>query len=578
MAGGSNILFNIGMAGAAAATADISGLITKFKQLKDAAYAAISASEDYYDVVNRSAVDMRLFNQETAGLIDTMASLKQANALTAAGIEVTAEQMSALGRFSAEYAQKTGKDITATFEQVTNAVIKGSERALLPFGIQLEETTDKTKAQAEALNKLIKEAEGVTVSAEDLNEKVYAFKNTIGTLSDQLAAPLFNNIMDGISGTENGFSGLSSALNMFSNDLTSGGQAFASWATSAEGALNIVSGMWAEITGNTEEATRLGEQYFMKLEQARQKERARRDEIAAQEAEKAQARADDQTLAMMAAENNAAAESEFGFGSGKKKGGGGGGKREYKGATVDLAAYRQQRVDQQMAMMEIMQEEQAALDAAMTDQWMQDQEDLFMSKQAYDAQVLAAEQAKYDAMSAMEKANYDRSQQYAKMDAQQKIGIAAGALGATAGMLGQAAALQDTQSKKGFERNKNLMIAQVAINTPSAAIGAFQALAPIPIVGPALGFAAAAAATGLGVAQMTKIKRTKFGGGGDVSKDATPRISAESGAGNQYGAGAQGGGQSMTINLLLDGTVVHSSMLKANDNAAQRGERSFRAA
>lgn len=574
--GGSNLLFNIGMTGAAAASADISGLIDKFKQLKDAAYGAISSSEDYYDVVNRLSVDMRKFNSDTKGLIDTMTSVRQANALTAAGIKVSAEQMAALGKYSAEFAQATGQDITATFEKMTNAVIRGSSRGLVPFGIQITETTDKTKAQAEALEQLTAKAEGVTVSAEDLNEKVYALQNTMGTLKDQLAAPLFDNVIQGITGSKDGFIQLSYALNTFSDDLTAGGQAFASWATSAEGALEIVRGVWAEITGDTDTAGKSAKIYYLNLQKSKMQEQARREKI------EADRKAAEDAAGMVITQEEIDAQ----IGVKKKRGGGGKKKTEaYTGFDSGLAGMSIFDVTdmsdieaQQQSIIDAEVSAQAALDKAKLDQWMQDQAAMMMSKQGYDAQELAMQQAKYDAMSSMEKANYDRSQAWAKADAAQKMQIGAGALGATAGLLGQAAALQDTHSKKGFERNKNLMISQVAINTPAAAIGAFEAMAPIPIVGPGLGFAMAAAATGLGIAQMVKIKRQKFGGSGDVSKDSAPRINVDSGAGNQYGAGQQSGGQNFTINLLLDGTVVHSSMLRANDVAAQRGERSFQAA
>lgn len=81
-------------------------------------------------------------------------------------------------------------------------------------------------------------------------------------------------------------------------------------------------------------------------------------------------------------------------------------------------------------------------------------------------------------------------------------------------------------SKKAFQIQKAYRIAEAVQNTYSAAIGAYQALAPIPIVGPALGAAAAAAAVAFGAAQVNQIKSSKPGGGGGVSAGAPAAVSA----------------------------------------------------
>lgn len=59
-------------------------------------------------------------------------------------------------------------------------------------------------------------------------------------------------------------------------------------------------------------------------------------------------------------------------------------------------------------------------------------------------------------------------------------------------------------------------ISQTTIDTFKAAQGAYSALAGIPIVGPALGIAAAAAATGAGLVRIANIKKQKFQAGGVV--------------------------------------------------------------
>lgn len=77
----------------------------------------------------------------------------------------------------------------------------------------------------------------------------------------------------------------------------------------------------------------------------------------------------------------------------------------------------------------------------------------------------------------------------------------------------------------GSEEQKTLRIMETTINTLSGAIAAYQSMAGIPYVGPALGVAAAAAVTAAGIANINKIKNTTKGNSGNVSAPETPNIS-----------------------------------------------------
>jgi hypothetical protein len=69
---------------------------------------------------------------------------------------------------------------------------------------------------------------------------------------------------------------------------------------------------------------------------------------------------------------------------------------------------------------------------------------------------------------------------------------------------------QDQVKEKYFNRNKDAQYALALINASQAAISAYASLAPIPVVGPVLGAAAAAVALGYGIAQANAIKRQKY--------------------------------------------------------------------
>lgn len=75
----------------------------------------------------------------------------------------------------------------------------------------------------------------------------------------------------------------------------------------------------------------------------------------------------------------------------------------------------------------------------------------------------------------------------------------------------QLAGLMQTKHRALFEVGKAAAIVGAIIDTYKAATGSYAALAPIPIVGPALGAAAATAAVLIGMARVAAIKSTNFG-------------------------------------------------------------------
>lgn len=72
--------------------------------------------------------------------------------------------------------------------------------------------------------------------------------------------------------------------------------------------------------------------------------------------------------------------------------------------------------------------------------------------------------------------------------------------------LGNAASLMQSSNAQQFKIGQGAAIAQAAINIPLSAINAYTSMSAIPIVGPALGVAAAAAAVAAGMMNIQKIK------------------------------------------------------------------------
>lgn len=135
--------------------------------------------------------------------------------------------------------------------------------------------------------------------------------------------------------------------------------------------------------------------------------------------------------------------------------------------------------------------------------------------------------------------------------------------------LSSLSSLMNSESKKAFEIGKAASIAQASINTFESATGAYKSLAGIPIVGPALGAAAAIAAGIAGFANVKKIANTKFGGGAGGS----PSVPSSGGSG---GAGGGPGGDIPPLTALNPGQAPQAAGVGApviiNNNPGLIGE------
>lgn len=111
--------------------------------------------------------------------------------------------------------------------------------------------------------------------------------------------------------------------------------------------------------------------------------------------------------------------------------------------------------------------------------------------------------------------------------------------------------LMGSESRKMFEVGKVAAISETIISTIKGAQDSYSALAGIPVVGPALGTAAAAAAIAAGFVRVNAIRSTQFGSksAGGVAAGGNP---VAGGAGVPSGGGVAGGGGSGQ-NVFIEG-------------------------
>lgn len=120
---------------------------------------------------------------------------------------------------------------------------------------------------------------------------------------------------------------------------------------------------------------------------------------------------------------------------------------------------------------------------------------------------------------------------------------------------GDNAAKREEIEKKYFEKNKQVQKAETIIDTLTSAVAAYKALAGIPVVGPALGAIAAAAALATGYARVREIEATTFQSSG-TSGSTVSTGSKFAGGGLLTGPSHQQGGMKSMLGELEGGEFV----------------------
>jgi hypothetical protein len=147
------------------------------------------------------------------------------------------------------------------------------------------------------------------------------------------------------------------------------------------------------------------------------------------------------------------------------------------------------------------------------------QQDITRDKEIADAKKAIDDKATADAISNQEELDEKRKEiaENERVLNDLKVQGVMNSLEAIANISALFAGESEKEQKKAFKIQKAVSISQTLISTAQSAIDSYKSLAGIPVVGPALGFAASAAAVTAGLLQVKQIKEQQFDGGGSTS-------------------------------------------------------------
>lgn len=157
-----------------------------------------------------------------------------------------------------------------------------------------------------------------------------------------------------------------------------------------------------------------------------------------------------------------------------------------------------------------------------------------ISEEEYKARLVEIEQGYQDSVTELEQRGAEARKRVQEAEAKARWSTMSKALG-------DLSTLMNTESRKMFEIGKAAAIGQTVMETYAGAQKAYTALAGIPVVGPALGAAAAGAAILSGVARVQAIRSQSFGGGGTPSVSNTQAVNGASTPVGESGGSAAAG-------------------------------------
>lgn len=526
-----DIIFRIGQSGSAASVAKWAAVGVAIAAVGKKMMDLAKESQRFDQLVSNLKINMDGFGKATANLIDTVASYEAANKLTAAGIEVTAKQMEAMGKAAVSLAQKTGTDATQQFNKLTKSVVMGTERGLVPYGIQLDETEDKSKAAAEAIAKLTDKFSDVSVEVQNANERMYALQNTLGTIELQLGSAAMQNLAFGFSEMAVGAEDAQSAIDGISESLSDNEGDLARYVTSWEGIKNqfqdfVASAVGAEETIAVIEDKRDKALIILRLEREIQEEINRQKNEQLELEGKITDEKEDQyifTVKEIEAETKKQ-EREKKAKQAKARQWAANKKREEEAELKDLLSGTDRRVDIGFGSLNLVDEwdKQEKIDAEnkAAEAAAKAEETRLAKEQALiEAGVKEIEIAE-DKAKRIQEIN-DAMLEHEKHVQEERIRAIENMGSEVSLNLDKFASIQDESTKKGFKKAKAARTAKATMELPGNVYDAYQRGMEIPVVGWALAPIFAAAAGAFGAIQIAKTSSATFDGGGAATGSST---------------------------------------------------------
>lgn len=208
-----------------------------FNQITQAAQTTIGAVSRFTESVSTLAAEQSQLNAnstrlgldfdraaEAAGrFTDETEAMGAATRLAEAGIRLNQEQLDALTRVAARFAQNTGTTTASAIDTLTNGLITGSARGLRPFGGDLVRVSGESHTATERLAALTTQAAHTEQATDDAASSMARFVDSIDDAKRAMATAFSQGIADALTLT-NAVDESGNKFEILTEDITNAGR------------------------------------------------------------------------------------------------------------------------------------------------------------------------------------------------------------------------------------------------------------------------------------------------------------------------------------------------------------------
>ncbi len=181
-----DVIFRIGTIGVSKAQAELGVLVGVLVKVAQTIAENIKKADEFSDawskLTDTQRKNVQAMDTATKGFLSSIDNIKSSGKLAAAGLQPTEKQMAALATVAAATAKNLGEGpegATTRLDALTDSLIKGNDRGLKPYGIELDKTKTLSEKQADAFAALEDHANGLTIEMEGLDDKWQALNSSI---------------------------------------------------------------------------------------------------------------------------------------------------------------------------------------------------------------------------------------------------------------------------------------------------------------------------------------------------------------------------------------------------------------
>lgn len=228
------------------------------------AISELSAEQGRLDASSeRLGVSFRAAANAAGRYVDQLTIQRAAESAAQTGLRLTQQELDALTRRAAQYAQATGTEMTQAVEQLTEAVVKGEQEGLQRFGGALAEVGRQSGTAGQRLQALVQDANATARATDDASTASARLAGELRSIGREAAGAFTTTLSERIRGLGTDLGTVDGHAETLTEHMRSLGSMAADFALVLGGGLGtVIGGIGTSVNALSNAVIRIGEAYL----------------------------------------------------------------------------------------------------------------------------------------------------------------------------------------------------------------------------------------------------------------------------------------------------------------------------